>query len=89
MLMYVGMDHYSPQDNVTYDKTSIPLEVYADQTIVVWMYSLNDKLPVVFTPNTTINVEAGVIEGLIILIFYIKKRMSVKNGPKSYYKGKK
>ena len=54
----------SPQDNVTYDKTSIPLEVYADQTIVVWMYSLNDKLPVVFTPNTTINVEAGVIEGV-------------------------
>ncbi|NOQ37775.1 hypothetical protein GQ472_02695 [archaeon] len=53
----------SPQDNAIYNSTSVPLEVYADQTIVVWMYSLNDKLPVVFTPNITINVESGVIEG--------------------------
>ena len=54
----------SPQNNVTYNSTSVPLEVYADQTIVIWMYSLNEETPVIFTPNTTINAETGVIEGL-------------------------
>ena len=49
----------SPQNDVIYNKTSVPLEVYADQTIVIWMYSLNDKTPVVFTPNTTVIAEEG------------------------------
>jgi len=49
----------SPQNDVIYNETSVPLEVYADQTIVIWMYSLNEETPVVFTPNTTVIAEEG------------------------------
>ncbi|MCK4927321.1 MAG: hypothetical protein KAS11_02560 [Candidatus Aenigmarchaeota archaeon] len=73
----------SPMNDVIYNDTSVPLEVYADQNIVVWMYSLNDKIPVVFMPNTTMNVETGIVEGVnnltVIAIndFYISESVDV------------
>lgn len=40
--------------NETYNVSSIPLNVYADETISTWEYSLNYGSWIIFTPNTTI-----------------------------------
>ncbi len=45
--------------NTTYSSTSISLAVSADETIAIWMYSLNGAANVTFTPNTTITTAEG------------------------------
>jgi len=49
---------YSPE-NTTYTTTTISLDVFADETIDTWWYSLNSGSNTTFTPNTTITVPEG------------------------------
>jgi len=48
----------SPQ-NITYNTTTIALNVTADQPISTWLYSLNSAMNVSFVPNTTITAVPG------------------------------
>ncbi|MBW6461429.1 MAG: hypothetical protein K0B07_00045 [DPANN group archaeon] len=50
---------YSP-DNISYTTKLINLTVGADETIDTWQYSLNGMTNVMFSPNTTIIMLAGV-----------------------------
>jgi hypothetical protein len=49
---------YSPQ-NISYNTTSIPLQVSANEATGTWWYSLNAGANVFFTPNTTVTGIAG------------------------------
>ena len=51
---------HSPKNNKTYYNPNIPLEVSANQPIIVWMYSLNSGDYLIFTPNITIVAKEGV-----------------------------
>ena len=54
---------HSPIEGKVYNTTEIDLNVSADQEILVWMYTLsnatNSTGPVLFTPNTVLNVKGG------------------------------
>lgn len=51
---------FSPLEDITYGKTLIPLEVSDKRNNAgFWRYSLNDGSKTVFTPNASINANAG------------------------------
>ena len=51
---------HSPENNKTYHNPNIPLQVSANQQVIVWMYSLNSGDYLIFTPNITIVASEGV-----------------------------
>ncbi|MFH1503606.1 MAG: hypothetical protein ABIE36_03030 [Candidatus Diapherotrites archaeon] len=48
----------SPENKV-YDNPKIDLNVYSDQNILIWMYSINSQTPQVFIPNITMTLNDG------------------------------
>ena len=55
----------SPKDKI-YNTTKINVNVYSDQNILIWMYSLNSKESQIFIPNITMTLNDGNYELRII-----------------------
>jgi parallel beta-helix repeat protein len=61
-----GINITSP-GNTSYNTSTIPLNVSAEETIDTWLYSLNSSSNVTFTPNTTLD---GLSNGQHKLVVY-------------------
>ena len=56
---------FSPENKI-YNTSKINLNVYSNQEILIWMYSINSETPKVFIPNITLTLNDGNYELEII-----------------------